>query len=204
VGAGLAALVRFARSVALAVVLFPVGFATHEVMHLLVYTVAGVRAALLVTHWNVGVGSVAIAGLHAAPLGPEGTGGVDAAVPFGLLVANNGLGPLLAALLLLVLWASVNRRSRTARTALLANVAVLVFFSAIEMAYPLLEHLARIDADVLLLPAVNYGGALLVLLAVAAVSAWRWPPGRRLGLAGSRGSGGSRGGRATGGRLPAP
>jgi hypothetical protein len=199
----LAALLRFARSVGLALVLFPVGFATHEAMHLLIYTVAGVRAALVVTRWRVGVGSLAIAGLHAAPLGPAGLGGPELAAPLWLLVANNGLGPLLAASFLLVLWVSVSRRSRVARTALLANVAVLLFFSLIEMAYPLLEHVARVDADVLLLPAVNYGGALLVLLGVAAASVWAWPgPGRRLRVVGSRGPGSS-GGRPAGGRLPA-
>jgi hypothetical protein len=163
--------VRLARPALLGLALFPVGFATHETMHLLIYTVFGVPAALVVTRWSVGVGSLAIAGLHAAPLGAAGVGGPDRAVPLWLLVLNNGLGPLLAASFLIVLWASVTRRSRVARTALLANAAVLAFFSLIEVAYPLLEDVAGVDADVLLLPAVNYGGALLVLLGVVAASA---------------------------------
>jgi hypothetical protein len=166
----LAPLLRFARPALLGLALFPVGFATHETMHLLIYTVSGVRAALVVTRWSVGVGSLTIAGLHAAPLGPAGVGGPDRAVPLWLLVLNNGLGPLLAAAFLLLLWASVSRRSRAARAALLANAAVLAFFSLLEVAYPLLEDVAGVDADVLLLPAVNYGGALLVLLGVTAAA----------------------------------
>jgi hypothetical protein len=184
----MAALVRpFARALGLALLLVPVGFATHEAMHLLVYTVAGVRAALVVTHWPTGLGSWAIAGLHAAPLGPAGVGGPDAPVPLPLLVANNALGPLLAAAPLLALRQALDRRSRAARAALLANVAVLVFFSAIETAYPLLEHGLGVDADVLLLPGVNYGGALLVLLWALAASSWRRPAQRgRLRLAATR------------------
>jgi hypothetical protein len=167
------------RALALALLLFPVGFATHEMTHLLIYTAAGVRAALVVTHWQVGVGSLAIAGVHAAPLGPGGPGAPDAPVAFWLLVANNGLGPLLAALPLLALWLAVDRRSRVAGAALLANVGVLLFFSAIEMAYPLVERFGHVEADVLLLPGVNYGGALLVLLAVLAASLGGWSRGAR-------------------------
>ena len=193
-GAGVAELLRPARALALALLLFPVGFATHEMMHLLVYTAAGVRAALVVTHWQVGIGSAAIAGVHAAPLGPGGPGAPDAVVPFWLLVANNGLGPLLAAMPLLALWLGVERRSRVARAALLANVAVLVFFSAIEMAYPLVERFGKVEADVLLLPGVNYGGALLVLLAVLTASLRRPSHGGLLRVAGS-GDASSPGGR---------
>ena len=174
----MAALVRYATALLLALLLVPAAFATHEAMHLLIYTIAGVPAALVVTHWPVGVGSLAIAGLHAAPLGPAGSLGPDAQVPLRLLLVNNGLAPLLATVPLLALRLGVDRRSAVVRTALLANVAVLVFFSAIEVTYPVLEHVARVNADVLLLPEVNYGGALLVLLWVLTVSSWRRPGAR--------------------------
>src|SRR5437588_469217 len=101
------------------------------------------------------------AALLATPLGPAGSLGPDAQVPLRLLLVNNGLAPLLATVPLLALRLGVDRRSAVVRTALLANVAVLVFFSAIEVTYPVLEHVARVNADVLLLPEVNYGGALL-------------------------------------------
>jgi len=160
-----AALVRFARAFGLSVLLFPVGLATHEVMHLVVYSAFGVHAALLVTSWRLGSLGVPIFGLHAAPVGV-------AAVPVPVLVANNGLGPALAALLLLGLLLSIERRSRVARAALLANVLVLAFFSSIEMAYPLLEDVGHVNADVLLLPELNYGAVLLILLATTFLATW--------------------------------
>jgi hypothetical protein len=108
------------------------------------------------------------------------------------LVLDNALGPSLAALLLLVLGLAVRG---AARTALLANVLALLFFAAIETAYPLLEHFAGIRADVLLLPELNYGVALAILLFVS--------------LAGAAGHGRASGDSATrralaAGRLPAP
>ncbi len=154
----------FARAFGLSVLLFPVGLATHEVMHLAVYSAFGVRAALLVTSWRLGSLGVPIFGLHAAPAG---------SVPLHVLVVNNGLGPALAALLLVALLLSLGPRSRVPRAAVLANVLVLVFFSGLELAYPLLEDVGHVNADVLLLPELNYGGVLLILLAAAAGSTWR-------------------------------
>jgi hypothetical protein len=175
-GAWMGALVRFARAFGLAVVLFPVGLATHEVMHLVVYSALGVRAALLVTSWRLGSLGVPIFGLHSAPIGLQ-------AVPLPALVLNNGLGPLLAAALLLVLLASIERRSRAARAALLANVLALVFFSCIEMAYPLLEEVGHVNADVLLLPELNYGAVLLIMLVTTFLATWRRGGRPRLHLA---------------------
>ena len=93
------AFLSFLRAFAVAALLFPVGLATHEVMHLAVYSALGVPAVLQVTHWHLGLPALSrltIFGLHAAP-----TGGVQ--VPFRILVANNGLGPLLAMVPLFVL-----------------------------------------------------------------------------------------------------
>jgi len=162
----MAPLVRFARAFGLALLLFPVGLATHEVMHLVVYSAVGVRAALLVTSWRLGSLGVPIFGLHSAPLSPD-------AVSLPVLVLNNGVGPLLAAALLLALLASIERRSRAARAALLANVLALVFFACIEMAYPLLEEVGHVNADVLLLPELNYGAVLLIMLVTTFLATWR-------------------------------
>jgi hypothetical protein len=85
-------------------------------------------------------------------------------------------------------------RGQAARGALLANSLVLLFFAGIETAYPLLEDVARVNADVLLLPALNYGAALLILAAASGA----------MTLGGGRPSTPAR--RPTGGaaRLPAP
>ena len=159
-------MLSFLRAFGLAVLLFPMALATHEVMHLVVYSAFGVPASLVVTRWRTGTLGVAVFGLHAAPA-------QAGLVSFRLLLADNLLGPALAALLLLALWLALDRRSRAARTALLANVLALAFFSAIEVAYPLLEQVGHVDADLLLLPEVNYGAALLILVLVAGAAARR-------------------------------
>lgn len=161
---------RFARTLGLGLLLYPVGFATHEVMHLVIYSVQGVPAILIVTHWELGTLGLSIFGVHAAPVN-------GSAVTFPMLVLNNGLGPTLAAALLLVLVLSTDRRSRVAGTALLANVLVLLFFATLELAYPLIEHYGRVEADVLLLPELNYGGVLVILVLTSLGSTWR--PGAR-------------------------
>ncbi len=182
----MAALLSFLRALLLAVLLFPVGLATHEVIHLAVYSALGIPAVLLVTHWRPGLAGPPLFGLHAAPVGPGGLPLSPADVPLGPLVTNNGLGPALAALLLFVLWLAVGRPSRAARAALLANVLALVFFSVIEMAYPLLEEVGHVGADVLLLPEVNYGSVLLIFALVAAAATWLWRPSHRLRLEAGR------------------
>jgi hypothetical protein len=156
-----AALLSYLRTLLLALFVFPLAFATHEVMHLAVYTAFGVRAVLVVTQWHLGFVDWTIPGLHAAPADATIT------VPFRELVVNNFLGPEIAAVLLAVLWASVRGRS-VARAALLANILVLLFFATIEVAYPLLDrYVSHGGADVLLLPELNYGVALAILLLVA-------------------------------------
>jgi len=171
--------VRFLKAFLLAVLLFPVELATHEVMHLAVYSALGVRASLVVTSWHLGTLGTPIFGLHAAPADP-------AAVSLRVLLINNGTGPLLAALLLGVLWAAIDRRSRVARAALLANLCALLFFSGIELAYPLLEEVGHVDADVLLLPELNYGSVLLIMLVTTAAATWPRSGGFRLTPSGRR------------------
>jgi hypothetical protein len=182
----MAAFLSFLRAFALSLLIFPIGLATHEVMHLAVYSALGYPAYLVVTQWPLGLAGVHIFGLHAAPA----TG--MALLPLRTFVLNNALGPSLAALLLLVLGLAVRG---AARTALLANVLALLFFAVIEAAYPLLEHFAGVKADVLLLPELNYGVTLLILLFGS--------------LAGATGQGRPSGDSSTrrapaAGRLPAP
>jgi hypothetical protein len=167
--------VTFLRALLLAALLAPAATATHEVMHVALWSMLGVPSALVVTHWRLGLAPVTVFGLHAAPLGPGGPGAPDAVRPLWQVVVNNGLGPAVAALIFGILWLSVNRRSRVARAALLANVAMLLFFSVIEVAYPLIEALGHAEADYLLVPELNYGGALAVMLATLAVSLRRRP-----------------------------
>lgn len=158
----MAALLSYLRALLLAIVVFPLGFATHEVAHLAIYTAFGVRAVLVVTLWHLGLVDGTIPGVHAAP--------ADATivVPFRELLVNNFLGPEIAAVLLAILWASVRGRS-AARAALLANILVLLFFATIEVAYPLIDrYVSHGGADVLLLPELNYGVALAILMLVAA------------------------------------
>lgn len=170
----------YLRAFLLAALLFPVATATHEVLHIVIWSMLGVRAALEVTHWTLQFVPVTILGLHAAPIGPGGLGAPDAVTPLADQVANNLLGPLAAAVIFMVLWASVGRRSQVARAALLANVAVLLFFALLELAFPLLYQRSYVAADILLIPELNYGGALLLMLVVIAASLGRRRPTPRL------------------------
>lgn len=173
-GASLTAL----RALLLAVLVFPIGLATHEFMHLVVWSALGYPAVLVVTRWRLGLAGADIFGLHAAP--------AVTTPPLEAQVLSNLLGPLLAAALLLGIWAQVPAAQLTAplRAALAGNVLVLVFFALLEVAYPLLEEVGGISAGVLLWPELNYGGSLLILVLLAAWAALR------AGRAHRRGTGG--------------
>jgi len=162
--------VRYLKAFLLAALLLPVAMAAHEVMHAVIWWMLGVRSVVVVRPWTLQFPPVTLPSLHAARPGPGGLGGPDVAVPLAESVANNVLGPLVVAVVLTVLWLSVGRSSRVARAALLANVAALLFFALIEGAYPLLDVWNDDVADVLLVPDLNYGGALLVMLAAIAAS----------------------------------
>jgi hypothetical protein len=153
------------RALLLAVTLAPVAMAAHEVMHVAIWSMLGVPAALTVVPWHTGL-PLTVFSLHAAVLSPPS----QAAVPLWEVVANNGLGPGVVAAILLLLWLSIGRNSAVARAALMANIAMLIFFSLIEMAYRLIEGVGHAEGDFLLSPALNYGGALLVILLTLGVS----------------------------------
>lgn len=150
----------------LSLVLAPIAMATHEVLHLMVYYAFGYRAVMQVTPWKLQAAGLQILGLHVAALGDP---------PAAVHVADNFLGPALAALLLLVLWRAA--RPSALAEALLANLLIQGFFSSIETAFAVLERSAHLDADVLLLPELNYGVCIAIITAVAVLAPRRrWSP----------------------------
>lgn len=147
------------RALLLGAALLPVGLATHEVMHLAVFAVLGRRAELVTAPWQLRLIDVRAFSLHAAVAGT---------VPVGIQALDNALGPLLAAALLALLRSQVS--DAVARSALLANICVQVFFAVLETTYPLLEGVVHVDADVLLTPELTYGSVLTILLTVTLFS----------------------------------
>jgi len=144
------------RTLLLSLLLFVVGLATHEVMHLLVLYAVGGTGSLIVRPWHLGLFDATTYALHVQPDQPIG-------LVRQLLV--NFLGPALAAVPLVVLLLYV--RERPVRIALAANVAILVFFALIEAGDLWLESRFEIDAPILTAPEFNYGvPALIILLAV--------------------------------------
>src|SRR5712664_4832921 len=99
------------RTLVLSLLIFAGAFGTHEVMHLLVIYAVGGTGSIVVRPWRLGLADVPIYALHA-----------QLAEPLGLThqALVNFLGPALAAVPLIALWAAV--RERTARFALWANV----------------------------------------------------------------------------------
>jgi hypothetical protein len=164
------AIVSFVRALLLSVVIFPIAEATHEVGHLAAYSFFGYPASLQVTPWQSALFGVKVFGVHAAP-------GVPPTVP--VHVAVDFLGPAAAAVLLSVLWLAVPRGA--VRTALLANVLVLVYFAIVETAFAVGENVAHVDMDALTVPELNYGACLAIV--IGTVAAGMRPPAPRPGTA---------------------
>jgi hypothetical protein len=165
----------FARRFLLAAVIFPIAEATHEVGHLAAYSFFGYPASLLVTPWKSVLFGFRVFGVHAAPAVPP-TVPVHIAVDFG--------GPAAAAFLFSVLWLAVPKGA--VRTALLANVLVLVYFAIVETVFAVGENVAHVDMDVLTVPELNYGVCLAIV--VATVFAGTRPPSRRRSVGARRAS----------------
>lgn len=148
------------RILVLSVLVFAGAFGTHEVMHLLVIYAVGGTGSLIVRPWHLGLFDYWIYALHAQP-----------AQPLGLAkqALVNFLGPALAAVPLVALFVSI--REPEARTALIANIAILAFYSIIEAGDLLLEARAEVDLSVLTTPEFNYGVPALVIVVAAAVAA---------------------------------
>jgi len=149
------------RTLVLSLLLFVVGLATHEVMHLLVLYAVGGTGSLVVRPWHLGLFDASTYALHVQPDQPIG-------LARQLLV--NFFGPALAAVPLAVLL--LNVRERPVRIALAANVAILVFFALIEAGDLWLEPAFGVDAPILTAPEFNYGVPALILV-IAVVIAMR-------------------------------
>ena len=144
------------RTLVLSLLLFVVGFATHEVMHLLVLYAVGGTGALVVRPWHLGLFDATTYALHVQPDQPIG-------LVRQLIV--NFLGPTLAAVPLAVLLLYVRGvRERAVRIALAANVAILVFYALIEAGDLWLESAVGVDAPILTAPEFNYGVPALIIV----------------------------------------
>jgi hypothetical protein len=144
------------RTLVLSLLLFVVGLATHEVMHLVVLYAVGGTGSLIVRPWHLGLFDATTYALHVQP---------DLPIGLARQLVVNFLGPALAAVPLAVLLLYV--RERAVRVALAANVAILVFYAVIEAGDLWLESKFEIDAPILTAPEFNYGvPALIILLAV--------------------------------------
>jgi hypothetical protein len=144
------------RTLVLSLLLFVVGLATHEVMHLVVLYAVGGTGSLIVRPWHLGLFDATTYALHVQP---------DQPIGLARQLVVNFLGPALAAVPLAVLLLYV--RERAVRVALAANVAILVFYAVIEAGDLWLESKFEIDAPILTAPEFNYGvPALIILLAV--------------------------------------
>jgi hypothetical protein len=140
----------------LSLLLFVVGLATHEVMHLVVLYAVGGTGSLIVRPWHLGLFDATTYALHVQP---------DQPIGLARQLVVNFLGPALAAVPLAVLLLYV--REQAVRVALAANVAILVFYAVIEAGDLWLESKFEIDAPILTAPEFNYGvPALIILLAV--------------------------------------
>jgi len=151
------------KVVVLSLLIFAGAFGTHEVMHLIVIYAVGGHGSIVVRPWRLGLFDFSIYGVHAQPDQP-----LD--LPRQALV--NFLGPALAAVPLVAVLLTI--RQPLPRYALLANVAILAFYSVIETADLLIES-RNIDLSILTTPEFNYGVPLLIIL-VAAFAARQLPP----------------------------
>ena len=146
------------RVLVLSLLIFAAAFGAHEVMHLVVIFAVGGRGSIIVRPWRLGLVDFQIPSLHAQPVEPLGL------VQQALV---NFLGPALAAVPLIALWAGV--RETAPRLALWANVLILFFYALIETGDLFLE---RTDHDISLLttPEFNYGVPLLIILITALIA----------------------------------
>jgi hypothetical protein len=147
------------RVFVLSLLIFAGAFGTHEVMHLLTIYAVGGQGSIVVRPWQLGLVDLTISSLHAQP-----------AQPLGLVQQTlvNFLGPALAAVPLVALYAAV--RERVARVALAANVLILAFYAVIEAADLLLEERVNLDVSLLTTPEFNYGVPLLIIVVAAVVA----------------------------------
>jgi hypothetical protein len=141
------------RVLVLSVLLFVAGFGAHEVLHLLLIYAVGSSGSIVVRPWRMGYVDFTIYALHAQP--SEQLDVVRQSIV-------NFFGPLLAAVPFAVLLRYVREPIPVA--ALIANVAILLFYAVIELGDLLLEKVWNTDVSLLTTPEFNYGVPLLVIV----------------------------------------
>jgi hypothetical protein len=149
----------FGQTLGLSLVVYPIALALHEVLHLVALHALGGQGALIVHGWRFTFLPITVNAFHAQPAQP---------LAFLPHLVFDFAGPALAALLLGVLTAAVH--DRVARTALLANLAILGFYTLIEPLDVLLDA-AGADLRFLLWAEFNYGVPLLIVLLAAGLAA---------------------------------
>ena len=148
------------RVLILSILLFVVGFGAHEVLHLLVIYAVGSDGSIIVRPWRMGYLPVTIYALHAQPVQQ---------LDIVRQSIVNFFGPALAAVPFVALLFYVREPIPVA--ALIANVAILLFYAVIELGDLLLEEVWDTDVALLTTPEFNYGVPLLVIaLTVVGVS----------------------------------
>jgi hypothetical protein len=148
----------------IAILLFFLGMAVHESLHLVVLKLVGGHGALIVRPWKFALVDLSLPSLHVQPV---------PALDLGHQLVVNFFGPALAAVLFAIPLLYV--RSRELRLALGASVAVLIFYAVIESAYLLDDALLNVDLGFLVTPELNYG----VPLAICAIAGLLAALGRR-------------------------
>ena len=128
-----------------AIGVFFVAFVLHEVLHVAVITALGKQAVVVIRPWRFSLLDLAPLSVHIQPV---------PALDVGRQLVVNFLGPALAAAVVAVWF--LNTRSRPLRFALVANIAVLLFYSAIE-SFAVLAQGSRQEIALLLTPDFNYG-----------------------------------------------
>ena len=121
----------------------------------------GGDGALIVRPWRFALLDLSLPSLHVQPVPPLGS---------GRQLAVNFLGPGLAALVFALPLIGV--RDRRLRLAILANVAGLGFYAAIETADSIWDSVLHTDLAALGTPEFNYGVPLAITVAAALAAAW--------------------------------
>ena len=148
----------------IAVLLFFVGLAVHESLHLAVLNLIGGHGSLIVRPWKFALVDLSLPSVHVQPV---------PALDLGHQLAVNFFGPAVAAALFAIPLAYV--RNRPLRLALGASVAVLIFYAAIESAYLLDDAYLNVDLGVLVTPEFNYGVPLAFCVAAGLLAAFSPP-----------------------------
>ncbi len=150
------------QTLILSYVLVLAGLLIHEGMHLVVLSMLGEQGVMLVVPWRMALINFYISGLHVQP---TRTLSLFSQLLFLFL------GPSLAALPFAFL--AYHVKERIPRTALIANVFVLLFFAVLETGDQILESTSKLEVSILGSPEFNIGVSLIILLLFAYKRIWK-------------------------------